>query len=113
MKYKNIVILYMEDYYLEKSSRKDKKYMVSYINPETGKVNTKHFGAKGMTDFILSKGDNERKQRYLKRHSGMGEDWNDPETAGFWSRWILWNKKTLKASIKDTENRFNIKIHLI
>ena len=101
----------MDDYYLEKSSRKDKKYMVSYINQDTGRVKTIHFGAKGMSDYTINK-DDERKQRYIKRHSG--EDWEDPESgAGFWSRWILWNRPTLKASIKDTEKRFGIKIHLI
>jgi hypothetical protein len=42
----------------------------------------------------------------------MGEDWNNP-SPGFFSRWLLWNKPSLKASIKDTEKRFNIKIHLI
>lgn len=103
----------MTEFYLEPSDKKTKKWMISYINPESGRVKTINFGAKGMTDFILSKGDKKRKERYIKRHSGMGEDWNDPSTAGFWSRWILWNKPTLKGSIKDTEKQFDIKIHLI
>lgn len=102
----------MLEFYLEPSDKKTKKWMVSYINPKTSRVKTINFGAKGMNDYTIT-GDDKAKKRYLLRHSGMGEDWNDPETAGFWSRWILWNKKTLKASIKDTENRFNIKIHLI
>jgi hypothetical protein len=103
----------MLEFYLEPSDKKTKKWIVSYINPKTKRVRTINFGAKGMTDFILSKGDKKRKERYLLRHSKMGEDWTDPETAGFFSRWLLWNKKSLKASIKDTERRFNIKIHLI
>ena len=102
----------MDDFYLEKSDDPKKKYMVSYINQDTGRLNTIKFGAKGMNDYTIT-GDNKAKERYLKRHSGMGEDWTDPETAGFFSRWLLWNKKSLKASIKDTEKRFNIKIHLI
>jgi hypothetical protein len=102
----------MDDYYLEKSSRKDKKYMVSYINPETCRVNTKHFGAKGMSDFTQHKND-DRKERYIKRHANMGEDWDDLKTAGFWSRWILWNKPSLKGCVRDTQKRYNIKIHLI
>ena len=28
----------------------------------------------------------------------------------FWAHNLLWNKPTLSASIKDTENRFKIKI---
>lgn len=102
----------MTEFYLEKSNLPTKKWMVSYINPESGRVKTIQFGAKGMTDFILSKGDKKRKERYIKRHQA-NEDWNDPLTAGFWSRWLLWNKPTLKASIKDMEKRFDIKIHLI
>ena len=38
------------------------------------------------------------------------ENWNDPTTAGFFSRWITWNKPTLTESLKDTNKRFkNIK----
>jgi len=102
----------MLEFYLEPSDKKTKKWMVSYINPKTKRVKTINFGAKGMSDFTIHK-DKKRKERYIKRHSGMGEDWNDPETAGFWSRWILWNLPSLKASINDTEKRFDIKIHLI
>jgi hypothetical protein len=102
----------MNDYYLEKSNRKDKKYMVSYINQETGKINTIRFGAKGMSDFILSKGDEKKKERYIKRHQ-VNEDWTDLTKAGTWSRYILWGESTLKKSIKEMEKRFGIKIWLI
>jgi len=102
----------MTDFYLEPSDKKTKKYMIHYINPSTDRVNTINFGAKGMSDFTIHK-DEKRKERYLKRHSGMGEDWDDPKTAGFWSRWLLWNKPSLEASIKDTEKRYDIKIWLI
>jgi hypothetical protein len=64
------------------------------------------FGAKGMSDYTKNK-DDERKERYLLRHK-MNEDWNDPMTPGALSRWILWNKKTLKASIDDFRKRFNL-----
>jgi len=102
----------MIEFYLEPSDKKTKKYMVSYINPKTKRVKTINFGAKGMSDYTIHK-DKKRKERYIKRHSGMGEDWNDPFTSGFFSRWLLWHKPSLKGSIKDTEKRFNIKIHLI
>jgi hypothetical protein len=99
----------MNDYYLEKSNRPSKKYMVHYI--KDGKLLTIHFGASGYDDFIISKGNEDKKKNYIKRHSK--EDWSDLEMAGTWSRFLLWNKKTLKASIKDMENRFGIKIHLL
>ena len=69
------------------------------------------FGAKGMSDYTKHK-DNERKERYIDRHK-KNENWNDPKTAGFYSKNILWNKKTITESIRDTNNRFkniNIKI---
>jgi hypothetical protein len=99
----------MNDYYLEKSNRKDKKYMVHYI--KDGKLQSIHFGASGYDDFIISKGNEDKKKNYIKRHSK--EDWSDLEKAGTFARFLLWNKKSLKASIKDMGERFNIKIHTI
>ena len=69
-----------------------------------------HFGARGMSDFTIHK-DTERKERYLQRHKGMGEDWSNPLTAGFYATNILWNKPTITESIRDTNRRFkNINI---
>jgi hypothetical protein len=69
-----------------------------------------HFGAKGMSDFTIHK-DPERKERYLQRHKGMGEDWSNPLTAGFYATNMLWNKPSLTESIRDTNRRFkNINI---
>ncbi len=69
-----------------------------------------HFGSKGMSDFTIHK-DPERKERYLQRHKGMGEDWSNPLTAGFYATNLLWNKETLTESIRDTNRRFkNINI---
>ncbi len=63
-----------------------------------------HFGAKNYEDYTIHK-DPERKERYIDRHS-KNEDWNNPLTAGFYSRWILWNKPTITESIRDTNRRF-------
>jgi hypothetical protein len=101
----------MNDYYIEKSSRKDKKYMVHHINPETNRINTVHFGAKNMSDYTLHKNEN-RKKRYIARHQ-KNEDWEDLSKSGTWSRYILWGEKTIKKSIKEMEKLFNIKIHLV
>ena len=64
------------------------------------------FGAQGYSDFTIHK-DEERKQRYLDRHKA-NENWNKPDTPGALSRWILWNKPTLKESIDDFKKRFNL-----
>jgi len=99
-------------FFLFTSDNPKKKYMVKYINPTTDNINTIHFGAAGMDDYTITK-DLNQKNRYIKRHSGMGENWTKSGiyTAGFWSRYLLWNLPTLQASIKDIESKFNIKIY--
>ena len=64
---------------------------------------TIHFGDAKYEDYTTHK-DPKRKANYLARHSG--EDWTDPKTAGFWARWLLWNKPSLVASVRDLEQRF-------
>jgi hypothetical protein len=90
--------------YLAKSSRADKKYMV-YVD---GKVT--HFGATGYSDYTKHK-DPERKQRYITRHQAR-ENWTKSgiHTAGFWSRWLLWEEPTLQESIKAIDRKFGVKI---
>lgn len=87
------------------SPRDDKKYMAVFLM-ENMKEKTIHFGAKNYDDYTLH-GNAERKERYLRRHQAR-EDWNNPFTAGALSRWILWNKPTLVASIHDFQKRFNL-----
>jgi hypothetical protein len=82
------------------STRKGKKFVAVFSD---GTVT--HFGAEGYSDYTIHK-DDKRKQRYIARH--RNENWNDYKSAGALSKWILWNKKTLLASIKDYKNRFNI-----
>lgn len=91
----------MRTYTLTKSKSKNKKW-----NIKNGK--TINFGQKGYEDFTIHKDPN-RKKNYINRHKKR-EDWNDLNTAGAWSKGLLWNKSTLNKSIKDMENRFNINI---
>jgi hypothetical protein len=69
------------------------------------------FGAKGMQNYGgVGKErhlDKERKKRYLSRHRSR-ENWNSPKTPGSLSRWVLWNKDTLKKSIADYKKRFKL-----
>lgn len=67
-----------------------------------------HFGAKGYSDFTMHQ-DTKRKESYIARHEG-NEDWTKSGvlTAGFWSRWVLWNKPSLKDSISDVRKRFKL-----
>ena len=82
-----------------------KKWMIT--TPDGKKV---HFGATGYSDFTIHK-DHDRMLRYTQRHK-KNENWKKSGiyTAGFWAKWILWNKPTLLASIRDTEQRFGIRI---
>lgn len=88
----------------KKSTNPEKKYMAIFY--ENGKkIKTTHFGAAGMSDYTKHK-DPARKQRYMNRHKAT-EHWSKPMTAGSLSRYILWNKPSLKASIQDYKKRFN------
>lgn len=64
---------------------------------------TIHFGAKGMSDFTKHK-DPERKANYIARHKPR-ENWEDPLTAGYWSRYVLWDKPSLTESKKSAIER--------
>jgi hypothetical protein len=94
----------MEKIILRPSSKINKKFMVKV----EGK--TIYFGDSRYEDFTIHK-DIVRKERYLKRHKDK-ENWmkSGIHTAGFWSRWLLWNKPTLRDSIRDTEKRFDLRI---
>ena len=86
---------------ISKSTRAGKKYMAAI---EGGA--TVHFGATGYQDFTQH-GDEERKASYLARHKAR-EDWTlqGVESAGFWARYVLWNKPSLAQSIADINRRF-------
>jgi len=64
------------------------------------------FGAVGYEDFTTH-GDIKRKQAYIRRHR-KNEDWNNPKSAGALSRWILWNKPTLRESIDSYIKKFHM-----
>jgi len=51
--------------------------------------------------------DDIRKERYINRHE-KHENYNKDgiKTAGFLSRYILWNKKTIEESIKFLNNKY-------
>ena len=89
---------------IKKSRHPKYKMQAVFLNTKTGKNKTVKFGAKGYSDYTIHK-DDERKRRYMRRHRKR-EKWSDPMTAGSLSRYILWNKKTLKASIDDYKKRF-------
>ena len=89
---------------LKPSKNKDKKWVV--IMNEFG--HRHNFGQKGASDFTIHK-DPQRKENYIKRHRKR-EDWSDHNSPAFWSKNLLWNKKTISSSIKDIEKNYNLQI---
>jgi hypothetical protein len=90
---------------IKKSHRPEKKFDAVFLRD--GREKTISFGAAGMSDFTKHKNVT-RKARYLKRHTGKGEKWSQPDTAGALSRWILWNKPSFRASVADFKKRFRL-----
>jgi len=64
------------------------------------------FGSISYEDYTQSHDDN-RKRLYLIRHSSR-ENWDDPETPGALSRWLLWNTKSLKTNLDLFKRRFKL-----
>jgi len=74
---------------------------------------TIHFGSSEHENFTNHK-DEERKERYIVRHRKR-ENWDDINTAGYWSRWVLWSKPTLEESIRELNKKLkhrNIKVKM-
>jgi len=97
---------------ITKSNRTGKKLMAS-IETDNNRILNIHFGAKGYGDYPyyhMNEGvsyANMKKKAYIARHR-VREDWNNPISAGALSRWILWNKSTIDASIIDYRKRFDL-----
>ena len=94
---------------IQKSKNKDKKYDAIIDNKR--RIS---FGNTGYSDYTKHH-DKERKQRYIDRHK-KNEDWgiSGVKTAGFYSRWITWNKPTIKESVEDLNKKFknlNVKLN--
>ena len=68
------------------------------------------FGASMYSDNTIHK-DEVRRQRYITRHK-RNEDrtTNGVQTAGLWSKRLLWSSPTLQDSIRDVNKRFKISV---
>lgn len=91
---------------LKKSTDGVHKYEAIIYNETTKRNNTVKFGAVGYDDYTTTK-DEERKKLYIARHEKR-ENWGKTgiNTAGFWSKHILWNKKTISGSVADMKKMF-------
>jgi len=88
---------------LTPSRRQSKKWTIT--TPQGKKI---HFGAKGYMDYTESQ-DKARQMNYIIRHEATGtEQWNNPQTAGFWSRWLLWERPSIEEAIENIRKKFKI-----
>ena len=87
----------MKEVLIKKFPKPDKRLLAQF---PTKKI---HFGAKGGSTFVDHK-NIQTKKAWEARHR-VNSDFNDFDTAGALSRFILWNKGSLKASITDLNSR--------
>jgi hypothetical protein len=88
------------------SDKPGKKLKAVFLNPETGRNRTTHFGAAGMDDYTKTH-DEAQRTRYRQRHAKDLK--GDPTRAGYLSYYILWGDSTsLTANIAAYKRRFNL-----
>ena len=95
-------------------SEKEKPKKRAYKKKNVGKLI--YFGQEGYRDFTLlypEKPDEAEKIKkiYINRHKRI-EHWDDPNTAGFWAKNMLWNKPTMEESARDIEEKFGYIVKL-
>ena len=91
----------------KKSTNSKKKMMAIFYDKDKKKIKTVHFGQAGADDFTITN-DEKQKELYRKRHLKDLKT-NDFMRAGYLAYFVLWNKKTLKASIADYMKMFKLK----
>ena len=86
-------------YIIKPSSRKNKRYVVVMEGM------SHHFGSKAYENYT------KQKASYLARHKAR-ENWDKSgiHTSGWWSRWLLWNEKSLVKAARDIEKRFGVRV---
>ena len=89
-------------------SKKAEKKLDVKLETDSGREKTISIGQRGADDFTKTK-DEEQKDRYDDRHRAR-EDWklSGVLTSGFWAKHLLWNKPSLRSSIADTKQKFNL-----
>ena len=89
----------MEEVTIARSGRADKRLKATF--QKQGK--TIHFGAKGGSTYVDHQ-DAQKKVAWEARHK-VRERWDVLTTAGALAKWLLWNRQTLAASVRDLNAR--------
>lgn len=71
------------------------------------------FGRRGYEDYTIHK-DYERMRRYVARHENGRENHGKSgvRTAGFWARWLLWGKPSLRESAIAITKKFGFPVRI-
>jgi len=96
----------MKIYHPYLSDKKEKKFFI--ITPNNKKI---YFGANGYEHYTEGHLDEKRKINYIKRHYKK-EDFNNPNSAGFWSFRFLWLHKTYKKAYEEIKKFLKQQNHL-
>ena len=94
----------MNTYILRKSKRKGKRFEIDMID------HSHHFGSDVGKTYIDGRTDKER-AAWIARHQN-DKGWDSKHSGIYHSKNLLWNKPTLKESIKDYEKKHGVKIKL-
>lgn len=104
----------MYTFEVSNSDRKNKKLKI-IIYKDGVKIKTLHVGDNRYSDYIQYYRSNptfanERKFLYLQRHN---KEKNDMMSASWWSKKLLWSKKTLEEAIADIIKNSELKYNKI
>jgi hypothetical protein len=91
---------------LQDGTAKSKRYKAIFYDEDGNKIKTTQFGSSSHENFTIHR-DKQRRELYRKRHANDKID--EPMTAGALSWFLLWNKSSLEASIRDYAKRFKMK----
>jgi len=93
---------------VKRSDKSGKKYVAVFTDSASGRQKKTHFGASGMTDYLISK-DKDRRSRYRSRHKKDLKS-RDPTRAGFLSYYLTWGESTsLRTNVSSYKKRFGFK----
>lgn len=91
---------------IENTKNNNKRLVALYTDHESNVHKKIYFGLKNSNGTYYDIKDDIKKENYIKRHRA-NENWNDPYTAGWLSRYVLWSEyskvkliKLLKTKLK-------------
>jgi hypothetical protein len=105
----------MSDY----TQHRDEERMRRYVARHGGSVtfSDSSLSSGGARKVKKTKKDVGAKSEQTQRRRGDGshstkEDWDNECTAGFWSRWLLWEKPSMKEAIEALRKRQRIRVRM-